>query len=290
MHGKTTVWRTKIPSKGADCHAFTLVELLVVITIIAILAALLLPALASAKRNAQQIACLNNVRQMALAGLTYMSDTGQGLPANNAGMFNYDPYAPANWDDALNSYSVAGNALLCPSTLNPPTLPPDQGAVGAANVAWVDWDNSVNQSISSSFGMNGYLYEMITQYPFLPAQKISYMFPKPSSVQQPSQPPLFFDEICIDTFPLETDLAATNLYIGQPSSGPAGGGRGMACCTILRHGGRTASSSVPYKSGQPLPGAINMGFDDGHGELVKLQNLWTYTWHLNWNPAKVKGP
>ena len=32
-----------------------------------------------------------------------------------------------------------------------------------------------------------------------------------------------------------------------------------------------------------------MGFDDGHVELVKLKNLWTYTWHLNWNPAKVKG-
>jgi hypothetical protein len=63
----------------------------------------------------------------------------------------------------------------------------------------------------------------------------------------------------------------------------------MGCCTILRHGGPTASSSVPYKSGQPLPGAINMGFDDGHAELVKLKNLWSYTWHLNWNPALVKG-
>jgi len=61
-------------------------------------------------------------------------------------------------------------------------------------------------------------------------------------------------------------------------------------CTILRHGGPTASSSVLYKSGNPLPGAINMSFDDGHGELVKLQNLWTYTWHLNWNPPKSKAP
>ena len=64
----------------------------------------------------------------------------------------------------------------------------------------------------------------------------------------------------------------------------------MGCCTILRHGRRTATGSVSYKSGNPIPGAINMSFDDGHGELVKLQNLWTYTWHLNWNPAAVKGP
>lgn len=70
----------------------------------------------------------------------------------------------------------------------------------------------------------------------------------------------------------------------------------MGCCTILRHGGPTATSSVPYKTGVlvknplPLPGAINMGCYDGHGELAKLQNLWTYTWHLNWSNALVKGP
>ena len=64
----------------------------------------------------------------------------------------------------------------------------------------------------------------------------------------------------------------------------------MGCCTIIRHGGRTASSSVPWTQGQPLPGAINMCFTDGHGELVKLPNLWNYYWHLNWKPALVTGP
>jgi hypothetical protein len=115
------------------------------------------------------------------------------------------------------------------------------------------------------------------------------VFPKPASVQKLSQTPLFFDENFFDTFPLETDSAAPDLYYGQKPAGTAGGGRGMGCCTILHHGGPTASSSVPYKSGHALSGGINMGFDDGHVELVKLKNLWTYTWHLNWNPAKVKG-
>ena len=89
--------------------------------------------------------------------------------------------------------------------------------------------------------------------------------------------------------PLEPDKAASDFYVGQnpPDSYQRDG---MGCCTILRHGGRTASSTVPYKSGQPLPGAINMSFSDGHCELVKLQNLWAYYWHLNWNPAQVKGP
>ena len=60
--------------------AFTLIELLVVIAIIAILAAMLLPALAAAKRKAQRINCVNNLKEVGLAFRVWEGDNGDRYP------------------------------------------------------------------------------------------------------------------------------------------------------------------------------------------------------------------
>jgi prepilin-type N-terminal cleavage/methylation domain-containing protein len=78
---------------------FTLVELLVVIAILAVLAALLLPALASAKEKAWRAACLSNLRQIGIAVHTYASD--------NSGRIPFGPKAPP-FTNPSNFYPATG--------------------------------------------------------------------------------------------------------------------------------------------------------------------------------------
>jgi prepilin-type N-terminal cleavage/methylation domain-containing protein/prepilin-type processing-associated H-X9-DG protein len=70
----------QVPPKPANLRGFTLIELLVVIAIVAILAAMLLPALASAKERSKGATCLSNLRQIGIAIRSYADDSSGNIP------------------------------------------------------------------------------------------------------------------------------------------------------------------------------------------------------------------
>src|SRR5437588_5965 len=101
--------------------AFTLIELLMVISIIALLAAILLPALARAKHSANSITCGNHLRQLGFAIHMYIEDNHSDYP-----VWQQIGPPPYHWSDELATYYALGwwtnRAYQCPGYGGPALL------------------------------------------------------------------------------------------------------------------------------------------------------------------------
>jgi prepilin-type N-terminal cleavage/methylation domain-containing protein/prepilin-type processing-associated H-X9-DG protein len=104
-------------------RAFTLIELLVVIAIIAILAAMLLPALASAKQKAWTSSCSSNLHQVALGMRMFADDNSEFYPESGATIYwgATDPTTgKPSWLQQIFSYVGNTNVFNCPANVQLP--------------------------------------------------------------------------------------------------------------------------------------------------------------------------
>lgn len=140
-----------------------MVELLVVIAVIGILAALLLPALSAAKQKARKIKCISNLKQLGMAFQLYAGDHQEQLPPfNSGGPYNdpVTPHNPTNWwyriisdTGYMQDVSIKGKVWRCPNVLDEDMRasfgekmegygPVDHSKPGWNSIIWYSFDSS----------------------------------------------------------------------------------------------------------------------------------------------------
>ena len=293
-------------SAAVGSFAFTLIELLAVIAIIAILAALLLPVLARAKAKAQAVNCLSNLRQVNLSFKGAVEEDAGQLNGSAPGD-STTPYMDFNssmGDWFGKRWGKAKEGWICPTAPENPSLnnsygvpgpgPSSAGTIDSAWTASVWWWAAAGGQVDGTNRVGSYAANnWLCYWGWLggwgsPLRKPEWVYTRETQIVQPTQTPVFADGITFwAAWVTELDTPASNLQTGQRQTGYPWG---MNILTLPRHGSRPTSIPKNQSVSARLPGSINMSFYDGHVAPVRLEDLWKFEWHVDYEaPARRPG-
>ncbi len=242
---------------------FTLIELLVVIAIIALLMAILMPALNRVKGQAQKISCQARLKQWGLAFKLYTDEYD--------GKFNNRDVARGVWMTALRPYYEGNDEmLLCPTATREMLNPSDWGTFKAAyldadsyryifSYGFNSWCNAVEQDRSGGRMLEWFWRSVQNNTTVIPDTRTTE-----GRRVSTNTIPVLGDSTWYDAWPRHTDAPSlTGDAFGIMDQGTSGE---MNHFCINRH-----------------DGFVNLVFMDWSARSVGLKELWT----LKWNRAYV---
>ncbi len=254
-------------AKNQRAQAFTLIELLVVVAIIAILAALLLPALGKAKAASQRAGCLNNLRQFAIANTIYAGDHQDNCVPLIELRSNGDVQI---WMGNPTFRKLIGYRNNANSTVQTPTEYRCPADLAIFNPRLYAYDNNPNAANDRNTGtLTSYSYNFEDWYPsdgrsWALASK-DYAGYRLSQVDQPSMKLIFHDGQDWWSQWKGADFVHGWDKLGQKGSVQAYKDAGCGGPTLYRHNEGAA-----------------LGFYDGHAERLRKQKVWILSdWNAN---------